>query len=104
MEIIWSNFAINSLKGIFDYYSINVNRKVAYKIKKQILASTKQLISNPKSGQTEFYLDELKQNHRYILTGNYKVIYRIDKETIFINDVFDVRQNPNKMIGNKRIK
>jgi plasmid stabilization system protein ParE len=104
MKIIWSNFAIENLKDIFDYYTINANKKVAHKIRKQILNSTKQLIKNPESGQIEFYLDKLKQNHRYVLSGHYKIIYRIENDKIFINDVFDARQNPNKMIDEKRKK
>ncbi len=102
MKIIWSDFAIGNLKDIFDYYKIKASKKIARKIRLQILEATKQLIHNPESGQIEFYLDKFKQNHRYILSGNYKIIYRYTKDKIFINDVFDVRQNPNKMIDEKR--
>lgn len=104
MTIIWSDFAIDKLKKIFDYYKIKASTKVAQKIRLQILKSTKQLIGNPESGQIEFYLDRLKQNHRYLLSGNYKVIYRIEKDKIFINDVFDVRRNPSKMVDEKNEK
>lgn len=102
MKIIWSEFAIENLKAIFEYYSHKANKKIAHKLRKQILESTKQLVHNPESGQIELYLDELKQNYRYVLSGNYKVIYRIVNDKIFINDVFDVRQNPDKMIDKKR--
>lgn len=34
MEIIWTDFAIENLKEIFDYYSKNATKKVAHKIKK----------------------------------------------------------------------
>jgi len=104
MKIIWSDFAIENLKDIFDYYQIKASKKVAHKIRKEILNSTKQLINNPESGQTEFYLEKLKQNHRYVLSDNFKIIYRIGNDEIFINDVFDVRQNPNKMIDKERKK
>jgi toxin ParE1/3/4 len=50
MRIIWTDFAIENLKSIFDYYAIKANRKVAHKIRKQILDSTKQLSQNPESG------------------------------------------------------
>ena len=75
---------------------------MAHKIRKQILESTKQLLSNPESGQIEFNLEKLNQNYRYLLSGNYKIIYRISEDVIFVNDVFDVRQNPNKMMDQKR--
>ena len=104
MKIIWTDFAIENLKDIFDFYSIRANKKVAHKIRKQILESTKQLIDNPESGQIEFYLKELGQKYRYLVSGNYKIIYRFYENQIIINDVFDSRQNPVKMMDKKRNK
>jgi len=97
MKIIWTDFAIQNLKDIFDYYSKNANKKVAHKIRKQILASTKQLIQNPESGQTELNLELLNQKYRYLVIGNYKVIYNFVQDEIRIVDIFDARQNPLKI-------
>lgn len=97
MKIIWTDFAIENLKNIFDYYTINKNKKLAHEIRTQILKSTKQLKNHPESGQIEFNLKKLNQNHRYLVSGNYKIIYRIIENQIVINDVFDTRQNPDKM-------
>lgn len=102
MKIIWTDFAIENLKSIFEYYANKANRKVAHKIRKQILESTRQLIQNPESGQLEFHLEKLNQQHRYILSSNYKIIYKVNREYIIINDIFDTRQNPIKMIDEKR--
>lgn len=102
MKIIWTDFAIDNLKDIFDYYSSKASKKVAHKIRKQILDATKQLMSNPESGPIELNLEKLNQNHRYIVCGNYKVIYKIENNDIIINDIFDGRQNPIKMNDDKR--
>ncbi|WP_376778733.1 type II toxin-antitoxin system RelE/ParE family toxin [Chryseobacterium taichungense] len=102
MKIIWTDFAIENLKIIFEYYTAKANRKVAHKIRKQILNSTRQLIQNPQSGQIELYLEKLNQQYRYILSKNFKIIYKIETNHIIINDIFDTRQNPIKMIDNKR--
>ena len=102
MKIVWTDFAINNLRSIFDYYSIKANKKVAHKIRTQILSSTKQLINNPESGPLEIKLESLKQNHRYLVCGNFKIIYKIDNSQIVINDVFDTRQNPIKMNDSNR--
>lgn len=104
MKIVWTEFAINNLKSIFNYYKLNVSINVAQKIRNQILKSIIQLQNNPKSGQIEFYLEELNQNHRYLISGKYKIIYRIEKNFIIINDVFDGRQNPNKMMKKRSNK
>ena len=104
MKIVWTDFAISNLKNIFDYYSIEVNKKLAHKIRKQILKSSKQLIRNPNSGPIEPNLTILNRNHRYVISGHYKLIYRIIGNEIIINDVFDTRQNPTKMNDENRIK
>lgn len=103
MKIVWTDFAVKNLKDIFDYYSTKANKKVAHKIRKQILESSKQLKNNPNSGQIEQSLTTLNENHRYLVSGNYKLIYRLMDDQVIINDVFDTRQNPSKMNDEKRI-
>lgn len=102
MKIVWTDFAIENLKSIFHYYTIKANRKIAHKIRKQILDSTRQLVLNPKSGQLELYLEKLHEQHRYILSSNFKIIYKIDGDYIVIKDIFDTRQDPFNMIDEKR--
>jgi len=96
-QVIWTNFAISELKNIFLYYRMVAGDKTADKIRKSIFNSTKSLIKNPLIGAIEENLTELKQGHRYLVEGNYKIIYRIIDNTIYITDIFDCRQNPIKM-------
>jgi len=102
MRIIWLPLARKNVKDIFDYHKINASYNVARNIRKQIFNSTRQLSRNPLSGQEEFYLSELRQNHKYLVSGNYKIIYRIEREQILIIDVFDTRQHPDKIIDENR--
>lgn len=102
MKIIWTDFAIKNLKAIFDYYSVNGAKQVAHKVRKQIFNSVRQLINNPNSGQLELNLEELSEKYRYLVVGNYKLIYRIVENQIVINDVFHTKQNPFKMIDENR--
>ncbi len=104
MKIVWTDFAIRNLKDIFDYYTIEIDKKLAHKIRKQILKSSKQLLKNPNSGPIEPNLRILNKNYRYIVSGHYKLIYRIVDNEIIINDVFDTRQNPTKMNDENRIE
>ncbi len=96
-QIIWTNFAITELKNIFLYYRMVAGSKIADKILKSIFSATKPLIKHPLVGVLEENLTDLKQGHRYIVEGNYKIIYRIIDNNIYIVDVFDCRQNPRKM-------
>jgi toxin ParE1/3/4 len=102
MKIIWTDFATENLKNIFDYYSVNANKKIAHEIRKQILEATKQLKKNPEAGQKELYLESLGPVFRYLVASNYKIIYRFDDNQIFINDVFDTRQDPIKIMDKSR--
>ena len=102
MKIIWSDFAAFELKNIFWYYKSVAGRKIAQKLIDNIFKSTKQLIKYPDSGQIEESLAELNEGHRYLITSNYKIIYKKIKEGILITDVFDTRQNPEEINNPKR--
>lgn len=48
-------------------------------------------------GQKEEYLEHMGQSHRRIIEGYYKIIYRVEGETIYVTDIFDTRQDPARM-------
>jgi toxin ParE1/3/4 len=102
MRIIWSDFAINTLKDIYDYYKENASISVAKKIKSNIFASTKPLLKNPNTGQIELNLESLNEEHRYLVESNYKIVYKQVTEGILITDVFDCRQDPIKINDENR--
>ena len=102
MKIIWSDFAARALKDIFDYHKDIAGRNIAQKLKTKIFDSTKQLQTHPNSGQIENSLEQLGEGHRYLVRGNYKIIYKKVREGILITDIFDTRQDPVKMNDPKR--
>lgn len=104
MKITWTDFAVESLKDIVEYHKEVANLKVASKIRKKIFSSTRYLLKNPESEQRELLLEDLKEHYRYILSGNYKVIYKIIEDEIVITDIFDTRQNPTKINDPERKK
>ncbi|WP_020539349.1 type II toxin-antitoxin system RelE/ParE family toxin [Lewinella cohaerens] len=68
------------------------------KLKKDIRHKSKLLSENPEMGQEEDHLKHLNQGHRYVLVAKlYKMIYLIAAPFIFITDIFDTRQDPDKM-------
>ena len=97
MKVVWTEFAVLSLKEIFDYYKNAVNRRIATAIRKKILLSVTHLKKFPESGQKEILLEDLEMAHRYILSGHFKIIYRILEDKIIITDVFDTRQDPSRL-------
>ena len=97
MKVIWTNFAAGMLMQIYQYYKEKAGNAVSKKIKTEIFAATKQLKKYPTSGQIELNLEKLNENHRYLIAGNFKVIYREISEGVLITDVFDTRQDPVKI-------
>ena len=45
MKVIWSEFASETLKEIYDYYKDAAGEKIARKIKENIFLATRQLIN-----------------------------------------------------------
>lgn len=72
--------------------------RVAKNLVNGIYNETLKLKIQSRIGQEEEFLKNRKQEFRYLVYKNYKVIYRINEREnrIEINDVFDTRQNPTK--------
>jgi plasmid stabilization system protein ParE len=97
MKVLWSEFASETLRNIYVYYKEAAGENTADRIKRAIFLATKQLARYPESGQIEENLKILGEDHRYLIKGNHKIIYKPVKEGVLITDVFDTRQDPKKM-------
>jgi plasmid stabilization system protein ParE len=95
-KILWTVFAINQLKDIFDYHLIKASSSIAQKLVQRIIDRTIILENHPRSGRKEGLLRNRAQDFRFIILKNYKIIYWIDYEfnVVNISMVFDTRQNP----------
>lgn len=96
-KIFWTNPAKFQLKEIFIYHKKIVSVKIASSIKRKIIKSTKSLSNYTQIGQEEELLKHKNEIHRYLVEGNYKIIYKTVSDSIYIMDVFDTRQNPEKL-------
>jgi toxin ParE1/3/4 len=99
MEIIvvWSDSAIEELRNIYEYYYSKASKRVADKITNSIVDKTIMLEITPRMGQKEELLAHFKQEIRYLVQGNYKIVYFIEENIVSIATVFDCRQDPIKL-------
>ncbi len=99
LEVYWTQFAQEKLNDIFDYYEIKASDKVARKLVTGIIDQTIKLGKNPYIGQKEELLLNRPEEFRYLVYKNYKIIYWVNKikNRIDIVNVFDARQNPEKI-------
>jgi plasmid stabilization system protein ParE len=97
-NIQWTSFALRNIKQIYNFYLKTASKKVANKIVDEIFYHVKTLQTTSYIGQEEILLNKLNQKHRYLVIHHCKIIYRIEKDTVFITHVFDTRQHPKKLI------
>jgi len=105
-QILWTVFASNCLVEIYEYLlEESKSETVANSYCLKLLESVEFLASQPEAGQVEPLLQKLNQNSRYIIEGNYKIIYQYNGNEIIITDVFHSKQNPQKIkTRNKKSK
>ena len=86
------------LAEIGEYYRTKGNSSHIAKLKKEIRHQSRLLEENPEMGPEEEYLKPLGQGHRYVIVAkSYKLVYLIAAPFIYITDIFDTRQNPDKI-------
>jgi len=99
LKIYWSQLAEEKLEDIFEYYKTKASLRTARNLITGIVKHTLSLSNNPFIGQKEELLLNRKQGFRYLVYKNYKIIYWLNeaKSRIEIANVFDTRQNPQKL-------
>lgn len=50
-------------------------------------------------GQIEPAMEHRGQGHRRLIEGHFKIIYRVEDDVVYVTDIFDTRQDPEKMQG-----
>ena len=97
IKVFWTQTALNNLEDIFEYHKLKASVNIARKLVKKIVATTILLQKSPKIGRREELLKDRKYEYRFIIVGNYKIIYWIEDNYVKIAAIFDTRQNPEKI-------
>ena len=91
LKVLWTNTASQQLEDVFDYYKVTANLTIARKIVKAIVKKSASLSKQQKKSQREPPLAGKKKEYRYLVEGNYKIVYWVDELTVHIATVFDTR-------------
>jgi toxin ParE1/3/4 len=101
MRVFFTDEALADIDQIHEYYR-EVAPLIADKLILKIIDKTLQLEQYSLSGPTEPILSEFGISRRFLVEGNYKIVYQVIDGLVYITQVFDARQNPPKMVkGNK---
>jgi toxin ParE1/3/4 len=99
MKLLFTEQAIVSLEEALELIAQKVSYEKLIEIRDHILDNADTLLLQPLKGQKEPLLEHLGLDHRRLVEGHYKIIYRVVGEYIYITDIFDSRQDPDKMKG-----
>ncbi len=88
---IWTNEAFDDLLQIEDFLGIDKASKVIDKI----IERTRQLQDFPLSGKIQPI--QTRQEYLFLVEGYYKIIYSFRSNKVYINTIFDTRQDPEKL-------
>jgi len=96
MKMTYTDFAKNSLNNYLLFLiEQGATIEKVLEIQERVFEKVNMLSINPYLGQVDVYI--LDKKHRRLIEGNYKIVYRIENDVIYITDVFDARQDPDKM-------
>jgi len=98
-EVIWSRSAEHRLSDIVSFYTEHFSEAAAFALARKLLKSTIHLQNTPHVGQCEPLLQDCKLEYRYVVEGDFKVLYTINEqlEQVRVADVFDCRQDPSRL-------
>jgi toxin ParE1/3/4 len=85
VEIIWTQNALNDVDNCAEYIAID-SKQYAKLFVARVLQKVKILGTNSMAGRVVPELN--KTNIRELIFGNYRVIYRLDSEKVFILTVY----------------
>jgi toxin ParE1/3/4 len=96
MQVFFTQQALNDLESIYEYYCEHKEDK-AKEIVNDIVKRTEQLSELPYSGTIDSFLELWGLKHRFLVEGNYKIMYKVTTNAVFVTQIFDTRQNPEKL-------
>ena len=99
MKVIWTELAKFQLKEACQYYKEVASAKVAASIRSKVYEKTQKLSRFPEMGQKEDNPLVAAIGYHYLVSGNYKIVYRIilEEKTVLIAALFDTRQDPDDL-------
>ncbi len=99
-EINWTSRAVKDLKKVYRFYTDQIGEEKAFNIISLILDKVDVLSDGKfvKIGAVDEEFRHLKRQYKKLIIDNVKVTYRLSSNLpiVYINRVFDTRQNPLK--------
>ncbi len=99
IKIHWTERALSDLERIFEYHLLVAGLTIARKMATQIAERIEILKRHPRIGPVEEQLEYMPIEHRYLVIGNYKIIYWVEGKIIFYSNSFRLQTKSSKNEG-----
>jgi len=91
--------ALERYRRTLDLVYAEASREVLDRLTDRVFDHIGLLARYPGLGALDPQLQDLNMGHRRLVVGNFKVVYRVDGDTVLVVDIFDARRDPREMIG-----
>lgn len=97
-QVVWSSIARQEMKDILDYWTKR-NKSSIYsnKLYDKVEDYLETVAKNPFAGR-----ETKRDNVRYIIMGDYSIIYRVTEKLLIVVSIWDDRQDPKKSRVSKK--
>ena len=99
-EVVWTSRATKDLRKVYDFYTKQIGEEKSFELIQRLLDKV-DLLSDKrfvKIGAVDEEFKHLKREYKKLIAQDLKITYRLstNKSIVYINRVFDTRQNPIK--------
>jgi plasmid stabilization system protein ParE len=100
MKLVYTSKAWLSIDAAIDFLLLqDVPKNKITEILNQLFQRVETLKKFPFIGQKENISSTPSKEYRRLIFGYYRIIYFIDKDTVYVARIFDSRQDPEKLSG-----
>lgn len=97
--VIYMPSALLRLRDAIEFLRQQLPQERTDALMNRVLDRADSLNIDFEQGQYEPDLEHLGKGHRRLVEGHFKIIYRVEGDVVYVTDIFDSRQDPQKMRG-----
>jgi plasmid stabilization system protein ParE len=91
LTVEWTDTAKDKLRKVYEFHS-EYSEESAFKIVIEIIESTDAIVY-----AKQFQVDDINSEYRRIIVRQYKILYKLEDETVWILNVFPTKGNPKNL-------
>lgn len=96
-EVIWTRPAEEDLKTIYDFLSHSISEPKAFETIQKIVSIGRILENKLIAGARHQSKIAPYKSYEKVIWKHYLILFRKEANKVYINRIFDSRQNPNKL-------